>query len=153
MSALENAGYTQYEISNVCKPGRESAHNLKYWSDGEWIGFGPGAHSTYGGERWRNVSSTEDYVEKIARDEDVSVDRRRLSHEERLGDALFTGLRLSRGLDVAAVSARYGVDVWERFGPRLTYYSRAGLLLNEDGRLRLTRKGMLMANEVMSIFV
>jgi len=153
MGTLEEAGYLQYEISNVSRPGRESAHNLKYWSDGEWIGFGPGAHSTFDGERWRNVSSTEDYVRKMTAGEDVSVDRRRLARDEQLGDAMFTGLRLNRGIELAALSARYGVDVWERFGPRLTYLSQAGILLNEDGRLRLTRKGMLMANEVMSVFV
>lgn len=153
MTLLEDAGYGQYEISNVSRPGRESAHNLKYWSDGEWIGFGPGAHSTCQSARWRNVSSTEDYVRKVTAGEEVWVDRRRLSREERLGDALFTGLRLSRGIDLAAMSTRYQVDVWERFGPRLTYFCQSGVLLREHGRLRLTRKGMLLANEVMSVFV
>ena len=66
MSLLDAAGYEQYEISNVCRPGLESRHNLKYWTDGEWWGFGPGAHSTYRDHRWRNVSSTEDYVQRIA---------------------------------------------------------------------------------------
>ena len=52
---LEEAGYSQYEISNVSLPGRTSRHNLKYWQDGEWLGFGCGAHSTVGGVRWKNV--------------------------------------------------------------------------------------------------
>ncbi len=153
MTLLEEAGYRQYEISNVSRPGRESAHNLKYWSDGEWIGLGPGAHSTFQGERWRNVSSTEDYVRKLASGEEISVDRRRLTDEERLGDALFTGLRLSRGIDLAALSARYEVDIWERFGSRLTYFCQGGVLVREGDHLRLTRQGMLVANEVMSVFV
>jgi oxygen-independent coproporphyrinogen-3 oxidase len=153
LARLEEAGYEQYEISNVSRPGRQSAHNLKYWTDGEWIGFGPGAHSTYQSERWRNVSSTEDYVRKASAGEDVSVDRRRLSRDEKLGDALFTGLRLCRGIDLDALSARYGVDVWERFGARLTDFCQSGILLREKGQLRLTRRGMLLANEVMSVFV
>src|SRR5438094_9303556 len=56
MERLEAAGYRQYEISNVAKPGRESRHNLKYWTDGEWLGFGCGAHGTIGSVRSKNVS-------------------------------------------------------------------------------------------------
>ncbi len=66
MSRLDDAGYGQYEISNVSKPGLESRHNLKYWSDGEWAGFGCGAHSTRKGIREKNIASTEDYVSAIA---------------------------------------------------------------------------------------
>jgi oxygen-independent coproporphyrinogen-3 oxidase len=153
MARLEAAGYEQYEISNVCRPGRDSRHNLKYWSDGDWWGFGPGAHSTCQGTRWRNISSTEEYLQRIAEGAAVMVDRRRLSNDERLGDALFTGLRLNRGIDLNLLSGRYGTDIWERFGGRLAPYCEAGLLLREEGRLRLTRQGMLLANEVMSVFV
>ncbi len=65
MERLEAAGYEQYEISNVARPGRRSRHNLKYWTDGEWLGFGCGAHSTRDGVRWKNVSGTEDYVDRV----------------------------------------------------------------------------------------
>jgi len=81
------------------------------------------------------------------------VDRRRLSADERLGDALFTGLRLNHGIDLALLSRRYEIDIWERFGERLAPFCEAGLLLREEGHLRLTRQGMLLANEVMSVFV
>ena len=66
MERLEAAGYEQYEISNVARPGRRSRHNLKYWTDGEWLGFGCGAHSTRGGVRWKNVSATDDYIACVA---------------------------------------------------------------------------------------
>ena len=66
MERLEAAGLEQYEISNVARPGRRSRHNLKYWTDGEWLGFGCGAHSTRGGVRWKNISSTEEYVDRSA---------------------------------------------------------------------------------------
>ncbi len=153
MSLLDEAGYQQYEISNVCKPGRHSRHNLKYWMDGEWWGFGPGAHSTWRGSRWRNVSSTEDYIQRTEAGEEVAVDRRTLTTDQQLGDALFTGLRLNEGIDLDALSKRYAIDVWHRFGGRLTPFCDAGLLLKQEGRLRLTRQGMLLANEVMSVFV
>jgi putative oxygen-independent coproporphyrinogen III oxidase len=153
MAMLDRAGYEQYEISNTCRPGRESRHNLKYWTDGDWLGFGPGAHSTWRGVRWRNVASTEEYIHKIGCHESVAVDRRAMTDDERLGDALFTGLRLNRGVDIETLSKRYGIEVWRRFGDRLMPYVDAGILLRQDGRLRLTRPGMLLANEVMSVFV
>src|SRR6185436_12213684 len=64
---LEAAGYEQYEISNVARPGRQSRHNLKYWTDGNWLGFGCGAHSTSDGIRWKNVAATDEYITKIGR--------------------------------------------------------------------------------------
>src|SRR5260370_42568727 len=93
MERLEDAGLAQYEISNVARPGRRSRHNLKYWTDGEWLGFGCGAHSTREGVRWKNVSATEDYIRRIESGESLGVDERRLSPDERLGGALFPGLR------------------------------------------------------------
>ena len=153
LAMLDADGYQQYEISNVCRAGRESRHNLKYWTDGEWLGFGPGAHSTSAGMRWRNIASTGDYIQKIGAGAPVVAERRTLSNDERLGDALFTGLRLNDGIDLKILSRRYGVDVWERFGERLMPYLDAGILLRQDNRLRLTRPGMLVANEVMSVFV
>ena len=56
LERLDAAGYRQYEISNVTRPGFESRHNLKYWTDGEWLGFGCGAHSTRDGVRWKNIA-------------------------------------------------------------------------------------------------
>jgi oxygen-independent coproporphyrinogen-3 oxidase len=153
MERLESAGYEQYEISNVAKPGRRSRHNLKYWSDGEWLGFGPGAHSTRGGSRWKNVSATEDYIQRIGAGAAVVSERRILTDDERLGDALFTGLRLNDGLQLRVLSERYGTDIWQKYGQRLAPYLQAGLLLNEGDRVRLTRQGMLLAHEVMAVFV
>jgi oxygen-independent coproporphyrinogen-3 oxidase len=153
MERLDAAGYEQYEISNVARPGRRSRHNLKYWTDGEWLGFGCGAHSTRDGVRWKNVSATEDYVAHVVAGMETAVDVRRLSADERLGDALFTGLRLTEGVNVDAVRARYGVDVSERYGDSLQPFVQAGLLRFEGSRLFLTRQGMLLAHEVMAIFV
>jgi oxygen-independent coproporphyrinogen-3 oxidase len=153
MDRLEAAGYEQYEISNVARPRRRSRHNTKYWTDGEWLGFGCGAHSTRGGVRWKNVSSTEEYIARIGTGDPTAVDIRRLSAAERLGDALFTGLRLSDGVDEVAIERRHGVDLWERYGADLQPFLDIGLLKRENRRLWLTRRGMLLAHEVMTVFV
>jgi oxygen-independent coproporphyrinogen-3 oxidase len=81
------------------------------------------------------------------------VDVRVLTLTERLGDALFTGLRLTDGIDAQAIGLRYGVDVLDRFGPELQPFVDEGLLRIDGKRLRLTRRGMLLAHEVMSVFV
>ena len=153
MERLEAAGYTQYEISNVARPGFESRHNLKYWRDGEWIGFGCGAHSTRGGIRWKNVASTDDYVRRIGEGTGVASERRSLTESERLEEALFTGLRLTEGIDTDLFAARYGVDVWLRYGKDLAPFVTDGLMVREGPRLALTRRGMLLANEILQVFV
>jgi oxygen-independent coproporphyrinogen III oxidase len=153
MERLEYAGLLQYEISNVARRGRESRHNVKYWSDGEWFGFGCGAHSTRDGVRWKNVSATEDYIDKTNRGESTRTEVRRLTGAERLGDALFTGLRLSIGIDLEEIERRYGTNVWERYGSELRPFVDEGILERDGSRLRLTRRGMLLANEVMAVFV
>ena len=153
LDRLEAAGYRQYEISNAARPGRRCRHNLKYWSDGAWVGFGCGAHSTRGGRRWRNVSETVSYVERVADGTSPVAHERVLSTEERATDALFLGLRLTEGVDVPAVERRYGVGVRERWGGELARCVEAGLLEDDWRRLRLTRKGRLLASEVMQVFV
>jgi oxygen-independent coproporphyrinogen-3 oxidase len=152
LARLDAAGYRQYEISNVARPGRESRHNLKYWTDGEWLGFGCGAHSTRGGVRWKNRASTEEYIAAVGHD-GLQVERRELNADERLEEAMFTGLRLTEGLSVEAIRARYGVDLWDRYGRDLQMFVQKRLLIYDGGRLRLTRDGMLVANEVMAVFI
>jgi oxygen-independent coproporphyrinogen-3 oxidase len=153
MAMVEAAGLAQYEISNVARPGFESRHNLKYWRDGEWFGFGPGAHSTVGGVRWKNVSDTESFVSAIEAGADVQRERRVLSPEDRWQEALITGLRLVEGVGVEDLRRRYGLDIWARYGDHLQPSLDAGLLRHEHGRLRLSRQGMLLANEVLAVFV
>jgi oxygen-independent coproporphyrinogen-3 oxidase len=153
MARLEAAGLEQYEISNVARPGRRSRHNLKYWTDGEWLGIGCGAHSTRRGSRWKNIASTTEYIEAIARGASPAIDLHVMTPAEQLGDALFTGLRLVDGIDTNAIQTRYGVDVWRRFGADLEPFVEAGCLRRAGSRLRLTRQGMLLAHEVMTVFV
>jgi len=87
LGRLDRAGYEQYEISNVARPAaRRARHNLKYWQEGEWLGFGCGAHSTHGGERWRTLSSTTEYVNLIESGGEVRLDRRALDPRLRVLD-------------------------------------------------------------------
>jgi oxygen-independent coproporphyrinogen-3 oxidase len=153
LSRLDAAGFEQYEISNVARPGRASRHNLKYWHAGEWHGFGCGAHSTVDGHRWKNIASTRDYVDRIAAGTPVRVDERRLLVQERFEECLFTGLRLSEGIGRQQVQAVYGVDPWSRFSGDLEPFVENDLMWVSDARFGLTRRGMLVANDILSTFV
>ena len=153
MARLERAGLQQYEISNVARDGRQCRHNRKYWTDGDWLALGCGAHGRRDGIRTRVVSGTDDFIARVAAGASTTAETRPQSVEERLGDALFTGLRLIEGVDVSAVGTRYGVDVWQRYGGALAPYLEEGLVVREGDRLRLPPHGMLLAHEVMAVFV
>ncbi len=153
MAQLDAAGYEQYEISNVARGGRVARHNLKYWEDGEWLGFGCGAHSTRAGRRWKNRSATADYVDSVSANAPLAVDERVMSAQERAEEAAFTGLRLTAGVDLDAVHRRYGIDLWSERRRALTPFIEAGILTYDVGRLRLSRRGMLLANEVMAVLL
>ena len=150
---LDAAGYEQYEISNVSRPGHRSRHNVKYWESGDWRGFGCGAHSTVSGVRWQNVSSTTEYVERIENGHDVMQNRHTLTREAQIQEALFTGLRLTDGIDEQVFRERWGMDPWARYSDSLSLRIDAGHLWRANGRFGLTRNGMLVANDVLSVFV
>ena len=153
LAALDRAGFSQYEISNVARAGLASRHNLKYWQSGSWVGFGCGAHSTVDGRRWRNVSSTTEYIDRIDADAPVSIEPRQLSDRERIEEALFTGMRLSTGIDAQNFEQRFGVEPWARYGARLAPYLHEGFVWREGARFGLSRRGMLVANEILTAFV
>ena len=81
------------------------------------------------------------------------MERRELSRHEGLEEALFTGLRLASGIDLNAMKVRYGADVWALYGCELERFRDAGLLIYDGRFLRLSRAGMLLANEIMSLFL
>jgi oxygen-independent coproporphyrinogen-3 oxidase len=83
----------------------------------------------------------------------IVAERRELTSGEQFEEAVFTGLRLSEGLDFQAFGDRYGVDVWGKYGRALAPFLDAGLLVREGSRLRLSREGMLLANEILQVFV
>ncbi|MFB3854252.1 MAG: radical SAM family heme chaperone HemW [Vicinamibacterales bacterium] len=153
IDTLAASGYEHYEISNFAMPGRRSRHNMKYWTDGDWFGFGCGAHSTIDGVRWKSVSATLDYVEAVAAGRPVAAEVRRLTAQERLEEALFMRLRLVEGVDLREMRLHYAVDVLERYRERLSEAFDAGLVLLDGDVLRLTRRGLLLSNEVMAVFI
>jgi oxygen-independent coproporphyrinogen-3 oxidase len=153
LERLDAAGFEQYEISNVARPGHVSRHNVKYWQGGAWYGFGCGAHSTVHGARWKNISATADYIERVARGAPVASEQHTLSRQEQLEERLFTGLRLTAGVSRDEVAAEFGVDPWSHYQAHLSPFAESGMIWITPNRFGLTRRGMLMANEVLVAFV
>jgi|TARA_B100000315_G_scaffold107675_1_gene98784 oxygen-independent coproporphyrinogen-3 oxidase len=153
LDRLDEAGFQQYEISNVARPNHRSRHNMKYWTDGSWVGFGPGAHSTLRADRWSNIPDTAAYVARLEAGQDPTQARQRRSAADQASEAMFMGLRLAGGVEVAGVEKRHAIDVRARFGAALRPFIDGGQLVDDGNRLRLTRAGMLLANEVMAVFV
>jgi oxygen-independent coproporphyrinogen III oxidase len=153
LGRFDAAGLAQYEISNVARPGYESRHNLKYWTSGHWRGFGCGAHSTVGRRRWHNIASTTEFVARIEGSQSVASGLQQLTTDEQQQEALFTGMRLSRGIARAAFAEHFGVDPWPKYEEALAPASEAGLVWTTDAAFGLTRPGMLLANEILSVFV
>ena len=153
LRCTDEAGYTQYEISNVALPGKESRHNLKYWQTGNWVGFGCGAHSHRAGVRWKNISEIVSYIRALEKNETVVQGKRKLSKEEQLGDEMFMGLRLVEGVDLQTIESKYDIDIRAMYGDQLRPYQEAGLLVETASHWRLSRSGMLLSNEVMKTFV
>jgi oxygen-independent coproporphyrinogen-3 oxidase len=156
MSArTREAGYEQYEISNFCLPGRESRHNMKYWTGAPYYGFGCSAHSFDGrAARWSNERDTRQYVGLIEGAGSAVAERTELDARERSAEALFLGLRLlSRGVDLAEHRALFRRDVRAEYAEDLARFDDAGLIKIEGDVLRLTEEGALLSNEVFSAFV
>jgi oxygen-independent coproporphyrinogen-3 oxidase len=105
------------------------------------------------GRRWQNVASSTSYVEAMHAGAAVGINLQTLSSRERVEEALFTGLRLSAGIDAGNFQSRFGVDPWSRYGDSLAASLDAGLMWRRGRTFGLTRPGMLVANEVLAAFV
>jgi len=140
---LASHGLPRYEISNFARPGSESSHNLKYWRRDPYFGFGSDAHSFDGVTRWQNVETATEYVEKSQRGESV---RSACSQPDAVEEKFFVGLRLAEGVQPDASD-------WIRYGPAFERHLASGMMESDDGRLRLTNRGIMVSNEIFQEFV
>jgi oxygen-independent coproporphyrinogen III oxidase len=144
-SLLKNAGYGQYEISNWAKPGLASKHNLKYWRRDPYLGFGAGAHSFSGSQRWANLHDAAAYVGAICAGRSPVVSVEAITQGSALEEELFLGLRQLSGIDLARIESQYGVKLQDKAAPLVA----AGLMDREHETLRLAPGKLSISNEVI----
>ncbi len=143
---LAAAGYDHYEISNWARPGCRARHNSKYWRRELYLGFGAGAHSFNGSERWANVHDPAAYAAALEGGRLPIEQRQRLSREQALEEEVFLGLRLLEGIDLARIESEYGIN----FRARLPRLVDAGAVELDWPTLRLSPRRLAVSNEVMA---
>jgi oxygen-independent coproporphyrinogen-3 oxidase len=153
VDVLGEHGLALYEISNFARGGRVSRHNLKYWSDLWFAGFGLGAHGYCHGARRANVRERPAYVDQIARGQDPLGWREPWDARRRVEEALVLGLRRVEGIDLAPLGERYGFDLCEEYAPAWQRAGEAGLLAWQGTLVRLTARGRLCSNELFAELV
>lgn len=141
---LAGAGYVHYEISNWALPGFESRHNLKYWRREPYFGFGAGAHSFNGTQRWANAHDPASYADAILRGRFPVEQLESVTSGQALEEELFLGLRQLAGIDLGSIEARYG----SRLRPRVEELVAQGLVEWDGPRLRLSQDRLTVSNEV-----
>jgi oxygen-independent coproporphyrinogen III oxidase len=154
IAALEQTGLPQYEISNFARTESQSRHNLKYWQRHPYLGFGLDAHSMLrtrqqSALRFANTAVLADYL----RGPETAEDVRRLGKDEELEEAWFLGLRLNQGVAWRALAAEFNPASVHTFEPVVRELCDLGLLTDEAGVVRLTRRGVLFSNEVFARFL
>ena len=145
---LAQAGYDQYEISNFARKGRQSLHNLRYWLTRPYIGFGPGAHSDFGGRRYSFIRDLDGYINGVLHGGSIIDSSDLIPDRERGGEYLMLRLRTARGIEEWEYRRGYFMN-FDPIEARLLTYERHGWAVREDGRWHLTPKGFLLSNRLI----
>ena len=149
----ERRGFEHYEISNWARPGFQSRHNLKYWTGAPYWAFGVSAAGYDGRLRWSNVRNIHEYLAKIESGESPIAERIELNDDDRQSESLFLRLRLKDGVDLDEHLRRFGVNALERYRDEIERLREAGLIELDENRLKISRAGTVLANEVFAAFV
>ena len=145
---LQAAGYENYEISNWALPGHQSRHNLTYWQNLPYFGMGAGAHSSFGGRRFSNVLDPQAYIHLLNKQQRPEAESETIDRVQAMSETAFLALRTAQGLHLATFEERFAEPFTRFAGDRLRIVEEAGLLEQEQGWLRLSKRGRLLGNEV-----
>lgn len=155
---LAEAGFEHYEISNWASKKQEadcrSLHNLVYWRNEPYFGFGCGAHSSHAGQRYWNVLRPHDYIAAIEARGEAVAERETIDRALEIGETMMLGLRLiGEGIDRARFADRFGVDLDDVYGSVIARLVEQGLIEDTIDRIRLTVRGRLLGNRVFAEFL
>lgn len=154
---LKDAGYEQYEISNFSKEGYESKHNLAYWNQEEYIGLGAGASSYCQGERYTNEWNLDKYIFDINNGEDIRNIEEVETKESKLREYIILKLRLTEGICIEEGNNEFGIQIQEVFAKEIEKLHKLNLIgfymKNDKTYMKLTEKGMDLANQVWEEFI
>ncbi|RHD34077.1 oxygen-independent coproporphyrinogen III oxidase [Blautia obeum] len=150
---LERYGYRQYEISNYAKQGYMCRHNAGYWQRLEYLGFGLGASSLYGGMRFSNTHQMQEYLTDSRKPEQIRKDVTVLSRNEQIEEFMFLGLRMTEGISEKNFEENFNVRLMDIYGDILQKYEETGFMEHIETKWRLTRKGIHVSNHILADFL
>lgn len=153
---LMQSGFEHYEIANYARPGYRSQHNSGYWKGDGYLGLGVAAHSFLRegyGVRFSNPNNLEEYRRGVTSGQPARVDEHRLTRGDAMAEYMFLGLRLSDGVSLPAFEREFGRSLESVYGSATADLIRLGLLILNESVLILTRRGMLLSNQVFSRFL
>ncbi|MFS0780852.1 radical SAM family heme chaperone HemW [Bacillus sp. 1P06AnD] len=153
MDEMEKHGLHQYEISNFAKAGYESQHNLTYWNNDYYYGFGAGAHGYIVGDRVSNHGPLKKYMTPLEAGELPRLEVHPVPMNEQMEEEMFLGLRKIQGVSRETFLKRYKMDMSDVFHQQLEELLKRDLVRFENGYLQLTRQGKLLGNEVFQSFI
>ena len=150
---LERYGYRQYEISNYAKQGYMCRHNAGYWQRREYLGFGLGASSLYGGMRFSNTHQMQEYLKESRNSDQIRKDVTVLSRNEQIEEFMFLGLRMTEGISEKKFEENFDVRLMDVYGDILQKYEETGFMEHIETKWRLTRKGIHVSNHILADFL
>ncbi|MGD7009843.1 radical SAM family heme chaperone HemW [Metabacillus sp. 84] len=153
MKRMEQAGFRQYEISNFSLSGMESRHNLTYWDNEEYFGFGAGAHGYVNGMREVNAGPLKKYMSLLKETGSPITASHLVTDGEKMEEELFLGLRKTEGVSKKGFSQKFGKPLEKVFRSPIDEQKRKGLLEEDDQCIRLSVNGRLLGNEVFQSFI
>jgi len=150
---LASTGYMHYEISNWAKMGYQCRHNMVYWQCRQYMGIGVAAHSYLDNHRLANTGDPDEYIRMLGEGRLPVEMNEEIDENLRLSETVILALRLSGGVSLKEIKARFGIDLQDKFRYQLDEMTGFGLIEIDDARLKLTKKGILLGNEVFQRFL
>ncbi|WP_062355706.1 radical SAM family heme chaperone HemW [Bacillus kwashiorkori] len=153
MAEMTANGFHQYEISNYAKQGYESRHNLLYWDNKEYYGFGAGAHSYIENKRRSNIGPVNQYMKSLQGDKLPIRQELVLTEQEKMEEEMFLGLRKTSGVDINKFQQKFNISPLEKYKEEILQLEKKHLIQIINNQIQLTKQGRLLGNEVFQAFL
>jgi oxygen-independent coproporphyrinogen-3 oxidase len=150
---LDKVGFRQYEISNFSKKGFKCRHNLIYWDAEEYVGIGAGSHSYFEGKRYNNLVNISNYVSALKNNRTFTENIEEIDSDEQMSEHMILGLRLTKGIETESFKKKFGVELTSVYGKQIEKLEAAGLTDFDGVSLKLTKKGLDLANQAFVEFI
>lgn len=150
---LQDNGFVKYEISNYAYPGFESKHNLCYWNQEKYIGFGVNASSFFNLKRYRKTSNIDKYIDGIKNNKNIVVETEELDKLSLMKEYIILKLRLSKGVEISEFKQKFGTDIFDIFNTEFNSLKKDNLVNITSKNISLTNRGEEVANIVWEMFV